>query len=187
MKIAIHQPNFLPWYPFFQKIQEVDRFVILTQCQFEKNNFQNRVNLNDKWHTMSVKKGLELIDKKLYINSDKDWNKIKVNLKEYGDILSQFDSCITENLAKTNISIIRKMCELLEIKTDIVVDFPTNLKSTDRLIDLCKYYGGTEYLSGSGARAYLDTDKFKNIKVRFQDNLNKVHSLQVIKEKNEVS
>ena len=92
------------------------------------------------------------------------------------------------NVSKSEIKIfLIKMCELLEIKTDIVVDFPTNLKSTDRLIDLCKYYGGTEYLSGSGARAYLDTDKFKNIKVRFQDNLNKVHSLQVIKEKNEVS
>ena len=35
------------------------------------------------------------------------------------------------------------------------------------LIDLCKYYGGTEYLSGSGARIYLDTDKFQNIKVKF--------------------
>ena len=22
MKIAIHQPNFIPWYPFFQKVKE---------------------------------------------------------------------------------------------------------------------------------------------------------------------
>ena len=41
MKIAIHQPNFLPWYPFFQKIKEVDKFIILGNCQFEKNGFQN--------------------------------------------------------------------------------------------------------------------------------------------------
>tara|TARA_A100001011_G_C14290135_1_gene835784 strand:- start:781 stop:1344 length:564 start_codon:yes stop_codon:yes gene_type:complete len=187
MRIAIHQPNFIPWYPFFEKIQNVDRFIILTQCQFEKNNFQNRFSFNDKWHTMSVKKGLESIDKKLYINFEKDWNKIKTNLNKYDDILSKLDNCISENLAKTNICIIRKMCELLDIKTDIVTDYPTSLKSTDRLIDLCKYYGGTEYLSGSGAKTYLNTNKFKNIKVEFQNNLNKIHSLEVIKEKNEVS
>ena len=92
MKIAIHQPNFLPWYPFFQKIESVDRFVILVHCQFEKNNFQNRFNLNEKWHTMSVKKGLELINKKLYISPEKDWNKIKINLSEYDDVLSNFDN-----------------------------------------------------------------------------------------------
>ena len=188
MKIAIHQPNFLPWYPFFQKIESVDRFVILTHCQFEKNNFQNRFNLNDRWHTMSVKKGLELINKKLYISPEKDWNKIKINLSEYDDVLSNFDNCIKENLAETNINIIRKMCDLLEIKTDIVIDYPTDFKSTDRLVDLCKYYGGTEYLSGSGgAREYLDTSKFGDIKVDFQDNLIKEHSLETIRSLNEVT
>ena len=79
MKIAIHQPNFLPWYPFFQKIKEVDKFIILGNCQFEKNGFQNRFNLNDKWHTMSIKKGLDPINTKTYLNPLKDWNKIKLN------------------------------------------------------------------------------------------------------------
>ena len=62
------------------------------------------------------------------------------------------------------------------------------MKSTDRLVDLCKYYGATEYLSGSGgAKEYLDVIKFKDIKVEFQTNLNKIHSLEVIRSKNEVS
>ena len=39
MKIAIHQPNFFPWYPFFEKIKNCDIFIILTHCQFEKNGF----------------------------------------------------------------------------------------------------------------------------------------------------
>ena len=40
MRISIHQPNFVPWYPFFQKIQQCDKFIILTHCQFEKNGYQ---------------------------------------------------------------------------------------------------------------------------------------------------
>ena len=184
MRIGIHQPNFLPWYPFFQKIKSVDRFVILTHCQFEKNNFQNRFDLNGRWHTMSVKKGLESINKKLYIDSEKDWRKIKINLSEYKNILEQFDSCISDDLTKTNICIIKKMCELLSIETEIVVDYPTKLKSTDRLVDICKHYGATEYLSGGGgARQYLDVESFGNINVCFQEEINKIHSLEFLGEK----
>ena len=94
MRVAIHQPNFLPWYPFFQKIQEVDVFVILKECQFEKNNFQNRVNINGKWRTMSVNKGLEPIRNKTYLNPQSDWNKIKTNLPEYREILEECDKCV---------------------------------------------------------------------------------------------
>ena len=58
MVISIHQPNFFPWYPFFQKMEMSDKFIILSNCQFEKNGFQNRFNLDSNWHTMSTFKGL---------------------------------------------------------------------------------------------------------------------------------
>ena len=58
MIVAIHQPNFMPWYPFFQKIAAADTFVVLTHCQFEKNNYQNRFNQRERWHTLSVNKAL---------------------------------------------------------------------------------------------------------------------------------
>ena len=57
MRIAIHQPNFIAWMPYFQKIQESDAFVFLGHCQYEKGNYQNRFNVGDKWHTMQVSKG----------------------------------------------------------------------------------------------------------------------------------
>lgn len=171
MKISIHQPNFMPWYPFFQKISEVDRFIILSHCQFEKNNYQNRFNIGSKWYTLSVKKGLENIVKKEYVNPKKDWNIIKINLKEYKNVLSLFDDYIYTNLNKTNILIIIKICKLLDIKTEIVYDYDTDLKGTDRLVDLVKYYGGDSYLSGISGKKYLEMEKFKknNINLIFQD------------------
>lgn len=173
MVISIHQPNFIPWYPFFQKIQQSDIFVVLENCQFEKNNFQNRFNIGDTWYTMSVNKGLVPIVDKRYVNTIKDWNKIKVNLSPYKHILNEFDKCITNNLSETNYNLIVKICQMLNIKTKIVKDYPTELKSTERLIDICKHYGGTSYLSGLGAKKYLEPSMFSDngLSLEFQDEL----------------
>ncbi len=75
--VSIHQPNFFPWYPFFHKLKQADMFVILENCQFEKNNYQNRFNLGGKWYTMSTNKHLLPIVEKKYSNHLEDWAKIK--------------------------------------------------------------------------------------------------------------
>ena len=79
MILAIHQPNFFPWWPYFEKIEQADMFVFLTHCEFEKNGYQNRFNHNDNWYTMSVKRGMKPISEKEYLNPKKDWDRIKSN------------------------------------------------------------------------------------------------------------
>ena len=182
MKISIHQPNFFPWYPFFQKISSVDKFVILTHCQFEKNGYQNRFNFNDNWYTMSVKKGLEPIKDKIYLNPKNDWDRIKSKLPEYKSILNEFDECIFDVLEKTNIFIINRLCEMLNITTEIVIDYPTELKSTHRLIDICNKQNANEYISGIGAKDYLDEKLFKEngINISYQKDMEFKHILEVL-------
>ena len=68
MILTIHQPNFMPWYPFFQKMEQADIFVLLGNCQFEKNGFQNRFQMQGLWNTLSVKKGTHSIIEKQYVN-----------------------------------------------------------------------------------------------------------------------
>lgn len=171
MIITIHQPNFFPYYPFFQKMEMSEKFVLLTDCQYEKNGFQNRFNLGGSWHTMSAQKGLTRISEKKYVNHLADWQKIKISLKKYEDILVLFDDCISDSLAQTNIRIIRKAAALLDIKTEIVVDEPTNFNSTERLVELCKRNGGTKYVSGISGKKYLDMELFEKsgVEVIFQD------------------
>ena len=185
MIVAIHQPNFMPWYPFFQKIAAADVFCILTHCQFEKNNYQNRFHQNGRWHTMSVNKGLEPIKDKRYVSPENDWNRIKVNLKDYEPILTMFDDLIMDNLASTNIAIIRTMCRLLKIETKITTDWETELMGTERLVEICSSLGATTYLAGSGgSRDYLDVSLFaeSGIDVRFQDEIDmiKVPTLEIL-------
>ena len=165
MICSIHQPNFFPYYPFFQKIQQSDLFIILTHCQFEKNNYQNRFNIDNKWYTMRVSKHIELIKDKKYLNPIEDWAAIKRKLPKYIEVLNLFDECISEQLSDTNIAIIKKICNLLNITTKIEMDYETNLKSTERLVDLCKHYDADTYFSGISGANYLDLDKFYDIDV----------------------
>lgn len=170
MTVSIHQPNFMPWYPFFDKIKKSDKFIIMVNCQFEKNGFQNRFNHLDKWYTMSTFKGMEEINKKKYVNPFYDWEKIKKGLPKYKTILENFDDCINESLFETNYNIIKKICSILDIKTDIIFDYPTKLTSTERLVDLCLKNNATRYIAGSSGINYMDIEQFRknNIKIDFQ-------------------
>lgn len=164
-KISIHQPTFFPWYPFFQKIQESNTFVFLTLCQYEKNGYQNRFDIDKKWYTMSTFKGLDPLVEKRYVNPQRDWKKIKKSLEHrYGkEMLSNFDKHIGDSLVETNISIITEICEILEIETVLKRDFSTDTSSTTRLVEICSHYNAASYLSGIGGKNYLKEEEFLNL------------------------
>ena len=171
MIVSIHQPNYMPWLPFFDKIEKSDIFVILGHCQFEKNNFQNRFMIDERWQTLRVKKGNKPIAEKEYVDSKEDWETIKRRLPKHNTALGNMDYCISDNLLLTNTRIIKHICKELNINTKIVSDFTTQLKSSERLLEICKKYNATQYLSGSSGVNYLDKNIFKksNIEVLYQD------------------
>ena len=176
MIVSIHQPNFMPWLPFFDKIEKSDIFVILGHCQFEKNNFQNRFKIEDQWQTLRVKKGNKPIIGKEYVNAAEDWEIIKRKSPQYKTILDRMDCCISNDLLGTNTKIIKFICDELNIKTKIVTDYSTDFQKSERLYDLCKNYGATHYLSGPSGKNYLDENIFKksDIGIIYQDNSNLV-------------
>ena len=42
MIAAIHQPQFMPWLGYFEKMDRADAFVLLDNVQYKKNEWQNR-------------------------------------------------------------------------------------------------------------------------------------------------
>jgi len=169
--VTIHQPSFLPWMPFFDKVRSADMYVVLSECQYEKNGYQNRFFYRGKWHTLSVNKGMEPIKNKRYVNPYNDWEKIKLNLPDKAHVLSQFDDLISDNLLLTNMAVIKRCLRLLNINTAVVLDPVTALTGTDRLVDICRYYGADVYLSGPSGKSYMDTALFDRagIAVRYCD------------------
>lgn len=132
MKIAIHQPNFIPWFPYFYKIQKADVFVVMINCQFEKNGYQNRANVFGEWWTQPVKSGKEPIKDKHYVNG--------------------------EGLLDVNMLWILAICKTLGIDTKkIHFDFETEKGGTDRIIEICKRFECDQYLTNPEAtEKYLD-------------------------------
>jgi hypothetical protein len=142
MKVAIHQPNAIPWFPFFEKMQQADIFVILTQVQFEKNGWQNRCQVNGKWWTNPVSKGLTTIDQKQYADGN--------------------------SLLEVNMMWIYAMASTLGIPlSKIKFDFPTEKKGTARLVEICRCYGASEYLTNMDAlEKYLDQKLFNDAGIK---------------------
>jgi hypothetical protein len=132
MKIGIHQPNLVPWLPFFYKMQQSEVFVVMINCQFEKNGFQNRFNIDEDWITKPVVGGSCSIKEKFYTDGNK--------------------------LIDVNMPLIIGFAKLLSINTSkIHFDFETESKGTQRIIDICKRFDCDEYLTNPDAtNKYLD-------------------------------
>ncbi len=170
MKIALHQPNLFPWYPYFHKMKQADKFVILIRCQFENEAFQKRFHLNNKWYTMPIRnrKKLEPIMNKQYADSLANWETLKRKLPEYAGTLSFFDDDIGLSLSATNIRIIKKIRAMLGIETELVYDYPTGLTSTERVIDLIKHFGGDTFIAGPSAGNYGDIELYANAGIKVE-------------------
>ena len=177
----------MPWYPFFQKMEMADVFVVMGHCQFEKNGFQNRFNINNQWQTMSVFKGLDDIVDKKYANPKHDWTKIKKRLYKYSSLLENFDDIVQKNegnLFNINYEIIVKMRNMLGVDTEIVKDFPSDLTSSERLAEICNHYKASHYISGVSGKKYLNPEPFEQsgITISFQEpsTMIKKHTLEIL-------
>lgn len=143
MKVAIHQPNFIPWLPFFYKMAMADVFVLLTHVQFEKNGYQNRFKHRDQWITKPVVHGLDFIGNKQYADGS--------------------------NLVEVNTLWIKAIKETLGIKTKVVVDPYFESKSTQKLIDLVKTFGGDTYITNPEAKdKYLDEERMRRYDINIE-------------------
>jgi hypothetical protein len=132
MILAAHQPNFIPRLEFFDKMSKADIFVILIHVQFEKNGFQNRANIGDKWWSCPVHSGLEPIKDKRYTNGN--------------------------NLVQVNMTWIHAIALTLGINTSkIRFDFKSKVGGTARIVELCKFHKCDQYLTNpSATEKYLD-------------------------------
>lgn len=187
MIIGIHQPNYLPYLGFFDKIRRSDIFVILDDAQFSKGDFHNRNRIKtangSKWVTIPVIESFKPINE-THINFDlkfgkSSWNEYHLNLiqENYKKALffnklfprfKEFYSLRIDNLAINNIQLILLFCELFRINTPIHFSSTLNLKScsSQRLIDICKYFDADTYLSGQDGPNYMNLNLFNKSQIQ---------------------
>ena len=193
MIVTIHQPNYLPYLGFFDKMAKSDIFVIYDDAQFNKSDFQhrNRIRIYHgwKWLTVPVEKKRIPINEVKIRNEVKTWKGVKWsdahfrdihdNYKDahyygvYADELMRIYKRTYEKLVDLNMELIRFLMKAFDIDVEIVFssDLGFTSKSTQKLVEIVEALGGDVYLSGPKGGDYLDVSLFerKGIKVVFQD------------------
>lgn len=177
MRVAIHQPQFLPWLGYLDKIDRADLFVVLDNVQFKKNEWQNRNRIRTaqgwQWLTVPVLHhfGQKLSD--VRINPQEDWRGKHVRAIElhyrhapcrerFQEGLRQIYHRPWERLTALNLAVLEWLLGAFGIKTPLRLASDMTLRDdpTDRLIDICRTVGATHYLAGAGAAGYMDLPRF---------------------------
>jgi len=190
MIISVHQPQYLPWLGYFDKIYESDCFVFLDTVQYKVREFQNRNKIRTKdgwiWLTVPVQtKGSPyqkisdvLIDNSLnwaakHRKSIEVWYGGADFFKDYFPFFQDLYEKKWEKLIDLNMYIIKYLVKCLKIDTPVYLEseIGTAKKSTERIIEICSKLKADTYLSGSGGRDYIEENLFEQagIKLKFQD------------------
>jgi hypothetical protein len=197
MIVSVHQPQFLPWLGYFDKIHQSDCFVILDTVQFKKNEFQNRNKLktpqSPKWLTVPVSYRFPMRIDEVPINNQSNWRHKHTQsvLANYGkspffensrNVLAEMYDREWERLTDLNTWCVTRLSEVIGIETPFryARDFTLPDEPTGRLVQLCVDLGATTYLSGAGGRGYLDTEPFEKagIEVVYQEYAHPVYAQQ---------
>jgi hypothetical protein len=180
--VAIHQPNFLPWLGFFDKLARADVFVVLDDVQFPKkggtwmNRVQLLVNGEASWLTVPVDRSYHGNRLVLEMRTDESrpWREKAVKTIEsayggsphFGEVQPRIHELLanpTDRLAEHNEHSLRALASDVGLDTDKLVRSSTltaTSAATDRLVELVRAVGGDAYLSGGGAGGYQEEEKF---------------------------
>ncbi|MBD3427000.1 MAG: hypothetical protein GF409_07230 [Candidatus Omnitrophica bacterium] len=187
MIVAIHQPQYLPWLGYFDKMDQSDVFVLLDDVQYKKNEWQNRNKIRNadtwQWLTVPVLYQFGQPINQVEIDNTTNWSdkhikSIEINYSKaphFEEHAAFFEETFKREwplLEQINSHFIQYLKRALGIKARIVKSSTMDLETsgTQRLVDICSRLDADVYLSGAGGRDYLEEDLFSGsgIELKFQ-------------------
>ena len=187
-RVVISQPMFFPWVGMFEQTRLADVHVHYDDVQFSKGSFTNRVQIKtprgSEWLSVPLR-NLRLGQKirEVAVDDRQDWRHrhLQILSEAYAEA-PFFDEMLT--LAKAVYARpTATLCEIAIASMEAVWGyFPSArprkvLRSSDmgiggqssrRVLDVVKQASGTHYITGHGARQYLDHALFEADGVRVE-------------------
>lgn len=179
MKAAIHQLQYWPGLRFFAKMRAADLFIYLDDVQFEKREYQNRNRIRAArgWQYLTVpvisKGRFSQKIKEVEIDNATTWRQEHLRAIELNYARAPFFGEHIPGIERLYSRDYRLLSELAVATTDFMrgalgirtparssSEFGVMETSSARLARLCAAAGADEYLSGAGARSYLDAEVF---------------------------
>lgn len=190
--VAIHQPNFLPWLGYFDKLARCQAFVLLDSVQFPKKSgtWMNRVKVlvsgQPAWITVPIVRayhGRRRVDE-MEIDESRPWRrKLLATIEQNYGRAPHFDETMplvtdiimqeSSMLAEFNEAGIRRLGTALGLDVTKFVrasSLDVTGAATDLLIDISQKLGADTYLAGGGAAGYQQDEKFAaaGVELRYQ-------------------
>lgn len=190
MNIVISQPMFFPWAGMFEQIRLSDVYVYYSDVAFTKGFF-NRVQVKTKsgmvWMTVPLSKqtrGQAICETR--IDDNQDWRYKHRELLRHAyarapyrdDMLQIVDSVYGkryETLDELSKESVAAVCQYLGLENSRqfldIRELAVNGGGSQRLLDTVLALDGDTYITGHGARNYLDHGLFEaaNIRVGYMD------------------
>jgi hypothetical protein len=180
-RVAILQPNYLPWKGYFDLIASVDELVIYETVQFTRRDWRNR-NLiktpqGPHWLTVPVSskgKRHQTISQVRIHGTDwaiNHWKALSQNYRRakfFGEVAAWLQPLYLDrsysHISELNKTLIVAVCGYLNIRTIITssIDYSSKGERSIRLAEICEQTGAKVYVSGPSARIYVDEKAFSD-------------------------
>lgn len=178
--VSLHQPHYFPWLGLLAKIACSDTFIFLDNVQFEKRGYQNRAQYSTpqglKHLTLPVlQKGTHSEQREIrdiHLNgADAAAKHFPTLSHRYGKapgwkrIADRLEAILTapqEKMISLCLATTALTMEVYGVKPKILnaSEMAVDGMKGERVLNLVAAAGGKTYLSGTGARNYLEADAF---------------------------
>lgn len=188
MILAAHQPAYLPWPSYLDRIAKAGVFVLLDGVQFERGSFTNRNRIKTQhgshWLTVPIKtKGhMTRAIRDLQIDPMRPWAKthLKTIYHAYSKAPRFFEGFKTlewlyghDKGGLSDLCLFQLMFWLREYgiyskKVHLQPVLPATETKGDLILALCRLFKCDTYLSGPFGRDYLDLEAFQRAGIKVE-------------------
>jgi len=186
--VVISQPMYFPWVGLFEQMRLADVYVHYDDVQFSKGSFTNRVQVKTgqgiSWLSVPLKNlSLGTLIREVAIEDRRDWRKshrttlsqayarapFKDEMLALVDEVFSLPAVTMGELAVASMMAVHRYFEFkrpAEFRYASALGIPGN--GSQRVLDVVRAVGGNLYLTGHGARNYLDHTLFERVGVAVQ-------------------
>jgi hypothetical protein len=188
MRLAIHQPQYMPWTGYFHKMASVDCFIFLNDVQFKKNEWQHRNRIRNangsQWLSVPTTYKFPQKINEVQVDFGQNWQKSHLHsleasygktpfYKQYIPLFAELFCVPCSTIDRINMDSAKLIAGIMGITTEIfkTSDYEFKGESTERLVEICGHFRAKTYLAGAGGHDYMDLTLFEKagIAVEFQE------------------
>jgi hypothetical protein len=171
MNLAIMQPCYLPWRGYFALLRLADLFIHLDDVQLPLGrSLHTRVAIKTprgrEWLSLPIERHTNQTIADAPLAND-HWRRkhratLRQNLPAAAELVADLYDRPWSRLADLDIAFTDRIASHLGITTPTCrsSEFAVESNASDRILELCRTHGATRYLTGHGARNYLEHEAF---------------------------